>query len=143
MPPKGWSAGREDTEVKAVRIPASMIERIGNHVERLQAQFRFGRVNEGMAIRDLLEVGLDTVEAATPPPHHAVPLAPESVPLPALLPATETPPAPAPMAPVGMKPCSKGHVPYPMGKNECPTCAAERMRASRKRKAEEKAGAQP
>ena len=64
MPPKGWTAGREETEVKAVRLPKSLIERIARHVERLQVQFRFGRINEGMAIRDLIELGLDTVEAS-------------------------------------------------------------------------------
>jgi hypothetical protein len=75
MPPKGWTAGREETEVKAVRLPKSLIERIAQHVERLQGQFRFGRINEGMAIRDLLEVGLDTVEGHAPQPQPAqVPL---------------------------------------------------------------------
>jgi hypothetical protein len=84
MPPKGWTAGREATEVKAVRLSKSLIERITQHVERLQAQFRFGRINEGMAIRDLIEIGLDTVEgsAAQPIPatQPAIPLALEPAP---------------------------------------------------------------
>ena len=75
MPPKGWTAGREETEVKAVRLPKSLVERIARHIERLQVQFRFGRVNEGMAIRDLIEAGLDTVEARVSQPQPAqVPL---------------------------------------------------------------------
>jgi hypothetical protein len=97
MPPKGWTAGREETEVKAVRLPKSLIERITQHVERLQVQFRFGRINEGMAIRDLLEVGLDTVEARASQPQPAqVPLTTQ----PALpiglegVPASQAPPAP-------------------------------------------------
>jgi hypothetical protein len=89
MPPKGWSAGREATEVKAVRLPLSIIERIARHMERLQAQFRFGRITEGMAIRDLIEIGLDTVESHTLQPQPAqvpmttqpaLPLALEGVP---------------------------------------------------------------
>jgi hypothetical protein len=36
------------------------------HVERLQAQLSFVQVNEGMAIRNLIEIGLETVEARSP-----------------------------------------------------------------------------
>jgi hypothetical protein len=88
MPPKGWTAGREPTDVKAVRLPRSIIERIAQHVERLQAQFRFGRINEGMAIRDLIEIGLDTIEGHAPQPH-AAPTQQPAVPL-ALEPAPTT-----------------------------------------------------
>jgi hypothetical protein len=68
MPPKGWTSGREDMQVKAVRLPTSIVQRIARHVDRLQAQFRFGRIHEGMALRDLIERGLDAVEGQTPQP---------------------------------------------------------------------------
>ena len=63
MPPKGWTSGRPQGLVKAVRLTEATIERIARHLERLQGQLSFVRVNEGMAIRHLIEIGLDTVEA--------------------------------------------------------------------------------
>jgi hypothetical protein len=46
----------------------SLIDRITRHVDRLQAQLPFVRINEGDAMRMLLERGLESVEATTPPP---------------------------------------------------------------------------
>ena len=161
MPPKGWTAGREATEVKAVRLPKSLLERIAQHVERLQMQFRFGRINEGMAIRDLIEVGLDTVEAGISQPQPvqaplttqpALPLALEGVPA-----SQAQPLAPAPQqegqpeipqasyAPPGMQNCAANpkHRPYPVTYKECPMCANNRRtRASKKRTKEEQAQAE-
>jgi hypothetical protein len=98
MPPKGWTSGREDMQVKAIRLPTSLVQRIARHVERLQAQFRFGRVHEGMALRDLIERGLDAVEGQTSQPAQvpletqpALPLALEGVP-----PSQAPPMAPTP-----------------------------------------------
>jgi hypothetical protein len=65
MPPKGWTSGRPEGLVKAVRLTEATIERIARHVGRLQAQLPFVRVNEGMAIRNLIDIGLDTVETGT------------------------------------------------------------------------------
>jgi hypothetical protein len=158
MPPKGWTAGREETEVKAVRLPKSLIERIAQHVERLQGQFRFGRINEGMAIRDLLEVGLDTVEGHAPQPQPAqvplttqpaLPLALEGVPasqaqpLAPVTPQQEGQPKTiqAPHASPGMVNCTvnPAHRPYSASAQECPMCANNRRARASKKRAKEQA----
>jgi hypothetical protein len=63
MPPAGWKSGRGETVLKTVRMPEAMMERVNQHIERLQAQFTFARVTENMALRDLLERGLKAAEA--------------------------------------------------------------------------------
>jgi hypothetical protein len=60
--------------------------RFARHVERLQAQLSFVPVNEGMAIRNLIDIGLDTVETG----------AVRAVLAAAPLEATATPPQPLP-----------------------------------------------
>jgi hypothetical protein len=146
MPPKGWKSGREETQVKAVRLSASILERIARHVERLQAELRFIRVNESDAIRMLIEVGLDTVEARTSQPQPAqvplatqpgLPLALEGVP--ASERAQPLEPAPqqeaqpetpqTPYTPPGMQHCLNTrlkHPPYASSEKECPMCANNR-----------------
>lgn len=140
MPPKGWTAGREPTEVKAVRLSKSLIDRIAQHVERLQVQFRFGRINEGMAIRDLIEIGLDTVEGHAPQPQVA-PVTQPAIPLAAEpAPATEAPPVQSAYAPPGTQPCTvnANHPPYKLTLKECPMCATNRRtRESKARKREQ------
>ena len=140
----------EELENVAMRLPMSVLVDVDAHILFLRTATPWAKVGRSDALRDLVMRGLQSLHHFStaqlpriPGPEPQLPLPPEAVPPPALLPAPETPPAPAPMAPVGMKPCSKGHAPYPMGKNECPACAAERMRANRQRKAKEKAGAQP
>src|SRR5215831_2973067 len=68
MPAKGWRSGRPEGIVKAVRLTEDIIERIARYVERLQAQFPDDRINEGLALRRLIRIGLDTVEASTHQP---------------------------------------------------------------------------
>jgi hypothetical protein len=86
MPPKGWRSGRPEGIVKAVRLSEDIIERIARYVEYLQAQLPDDRINEGVALRRLIRIGLDTVEAsASPPqpaptPQPALPIALEGVP---------------------------------------------------------------
>jgi hypothetical protein len=63
MPPKGWTSGRPEGIVKAVRLTEDIVERVARHTERLQAQLPDIRVNEGVALRQLIRTGLDTVEA--------------------------------------------------------------------------------
>src|SRR5437899_606855 len=67
MPPKGWKSGRDETMLKTVRLPESIMERVVQHVERLQSQFRFARITESMALRDLIERGLDAAESQAIP----------------------------------------------------------------------------
>jgi hypothetical protein len=157
MPPKGWTSGRPEGLVKAVRLTEATIERIARHVERLQAQLPFVRVNEGMAIRNLIDIGLDTVEAGSQPstPQHAgeTPRLPMPEPAPQFVAhETLTPepdvqlslaPAPLPPAPTGMQYCRNKLHTNPMGmKGECPACAKARRdrdkQAKKQRRAEHK-----
>ena len=90
MPPKGWKSGRPEGIVKAVRLSEDIIERIARYVECLQAQLPDDRINEGVALRRLIRIGLDTVEASmpqsipqlqpTPPIQPAIPIALEPAP---------------------------------------------------------------
>jgi hypothetical protein len=158
MPPKGWTSGRPEGIVKGVRLTEATIERIARHVERLQAQLSFVRVNEGMAIRNLIEIGLDTAEANTPQPPTPQPTrempqqtmpepSPQLVTHETLTPepdAQHSPtPASLPPAPTGMQYCrNKLHL-NPLGmKGECPACTKARRdrenRTKRQRRAEQK-----
>jgi hypothetical protein len=87
MPPKRWTSGREDMQVKAVRLPTSLLQRIASYVARLQAELPDIPINEGIALRRLIRIGLDTVEGQTPQPAQvpletqpAIPLALEPAP---------------------------------------------------------------
>jgi len=129
MPPKGWTSGRPEGRVKAVRLTEATIERIARHVERLQAQLRFVRVNEGMAIRHLLDIGLDTVEAGLP--QSPTPVSAADVPLASETLITQVPQSTQASIVPQMKQCRNGHPPYPMVKGECPTCVRDRKRRQR------------
>jgi hypothetical protein len=144
MPPKGWTSGRPEGLVKAVRLTEATIERIARHVERLQAQLPFVRVNEGMAIRNLIDIGLGTVETGeqiqqTTTPDRPAPLVNRPKPMGNRPQALENPNTPVhpnqtlPMAAVGMKWCAKGLHQYPIQREECPNCARLRKRNQRAR----------
>lgn len=89
MPPKGYTSGRPEGFVKAVRLTQDIIERVASHVGRLQAQLPDVRVNEGVALRHLIRLGLEAAEGHSPqtPPAQvpmetqpALPIALEGVP---------------------------------------------------------------
>jgi hypothetical protein len=148
MPPKGWTSGRPEGLVKAVRLTEATIERIARHVERLQAQLPFVRVNEGMAIRNLIDIGLGTVETGeqiqpTATPGRPAPMVNSREPMvnhPQVLENLTTPVRPThtlPTAAVGMKWCAKGLHQYPTNRDECPDCARLRKRNQRARAKEQ------
>jgi hypothetical protein len=58
-------------------------------------------------------------------------------------PTLPPPEAPKPTPPAGKKVCSKGHVPYPATKKECPHCVRLRQRVAKQRKAEARRGGIP
>jgi hypothetical protein len=110
--------------------------RFARHVERLQAQLSFVPVNEGMAIRNLIDIGLGTVETGeqiqqTTTPDRPAPLVNRPEPV-GNLNTPIMPNRPASMAPVGMKQCGRGHL-YPTSKPECPECTRLRKRNHRAR----------
>src|SRR4030095_7878243 len=145
MPPKGWTSGRPQGIVKAVRLAEDIIERITRYTERLQAELPDIPVNEGVALRRLIRIGLETVERQAPQPQPpASPQEQPAIPL-ALEPAptTETQPAAlhAPSAPPGMVLCAANpkHRPYSASAQECPMCANNRRTRKTKQRAKQQA----
>jgi hypothetical protein len=139
MPPKGWTSGRPEGLVKAVRLTEATIARIARHVERLQAQLPFVRVNEGMAIRNLIDIGLDTVEAGVPPTPQRTHQTPQLVTHETLTPEPDTQLSLTP--PMGMQYCKNKLHMNPIGmKGECPACKKARRarenQTKRQRRAE-------
>jgi hypothetical protein len=99
MPARGWRSGRPEGIVKAVRLTEDIIERIARYVERLQAQLPDDRINEGVALRRLIRIGLDTVEASMhqpQPPQHIPQQSTAAQPPLSLAPAPTAEPQPAP-----------------------------------------------
>src|SRR5262249_865425 len=95
-----------------------------------------------MAIRDLIEIGLDTVEGHTPQPtpsiqvQHALPLVPAPAPAPTVQRKTPSTPHAAP----GLVQCTANpdHRPYSASAKECPMCANNKRARASKQRAKEK-----
>ena len=138
MPPKGWKSGRPEGIVKAVRLTQDILDRVARYIERLQADLPDIPINEGIALRRLIRIGLDTIEGQTSPAplaptqQPAIPLAAEPAPTTAVQPQ----PIPTPHAAPGLVHCAVNpdHRPYSASAKGCPMCKNnERARASKQR----------
>lgn len=67
MPPKDYRAMGEDLVGIAVRVPASIMDEIDAHVERLRAASRWAKVGRSDALRDLILRALESLATPAPP----------------------------------------------------------------------------
>jgi hypothetical protein len=153
MPPPGWKSGRPEGIVKAVRLTQDIIDRITRYVARLQAELPDDRINEGIALRRLIRIGLDTVESrpAQPQPAHvsletqpALPLALEGVPASQAQSVTPAPQLTRRRTSTDASPAlvqctvNANHRRYKASLQECPMCANNRRTREFKQRAKER-----
>jgi hypothetical protein len=62
MPPQGWSSGRDETKVIAVRLPNWLLEKVDQHLKWMMTQSPLLRLNRSDAARDLINRGFETVD---------------------------------------------------------------------------------
>jgi hypothetical protein len=160
---RGRPRGVESQHVM-VRMPVDLIAQIDAYAASLQERIGISDVtiSRGMAIRELVKRGLQSMQAGLPqappyqapqPPSHpatvdepepmAAPASPMAVPQTPAAPSPEAAPVEEvpqstklPMIPTGMHQCRSGHEPYPMSRKECPTCVRNRKQRQRQRQKE-------